>query len=307
MSDLYLHHYAASPFSEKIRLLLGYLDLEWNSVETSIIMPRPLLMPLTGGYRRIPVAQIGADVYCDTKRIARALAEHAGDDTLFAPGFAATRLADSADGELFRIAVALSFRPEAVAGLLAEGGEFGGVSMEAFAKDRAELTGGGDIAGIQPAEAESVLLHWLAELDASVPSGFLFGETPSIADFSVYHPLWFLRNNPVNAPSVEAHPNVSAWMGRVEAFGHGRAAPSDGQAALDHARSVAPRAVEGEVLGVAAEVGQTLRVTPTDYGRVPVEGVLLRADAQSFVVQRESDETGTIAVHFPRTGFVLDA
>ena len=180
-------------------------------------------------------------------------------------------------------------------------------NMEAFAKDRAELTGGGDIAGIQPAEAESVLLHWLTELDASVPSGFLFGETPSIADFSVYPPLWFLRNNPVNAPSVEAHPTVSAWMGRVEAFGHGRAAPSDGQAALDRARSLAPRAFEGEVLGVAAEVGQTVRVTPTDYGRVPVEGVLLRADAQSFVVQRESDETGTIAVHFPRTGFALDA
>ena len=49
MSDLYLHHYASSPFSEKIRLLLGYLDLEWNSVETSIIMPRPLLVMTTPG------------------------------------------------------------------------------------------------------------------------------------------------------------------------------------------------------------------------------------------------------------------
>ena len=72
MSKIYLHHYPASTFSEKIRALFGYLDLEWHSVETSVIMPRPLLMPLSGGYRRIPVAQIGADVYCDTKIIARA-------------------------------------------------------------------------------------------------------------------------------------------------------------------------------------------------------------------------------------------
>jgi len=88
MPNVYLHHYPSSPFSEKIRALLGYLDLEWYSVETSVVMPRPLLMPLSGGYRRVPVAQIGADVYCDTKIIARALTDHAGDDTLYAPGFA---------------------------------------------------------------------------------------------------------------------------------------------------------------------------------------------------------------------------
>ena len=85
-------------------------------------MPRPLLMPLSGGYRRVPVAQIGADVYCDTKIIARALAQHAGDDTLYAPGFAATRVADAADTELFRIMAALSFRLEAIGGLFQGGG-----------------------------------------------------------------------------------------------------------------------------------------------------------------------------------------
>ena len=30
-------------------------------------MPRPDLMPMTGGYRRTPVMQIGADIYCDTQ------------------------------------------------------------------------------------------------------------------------------------------------------------------------------------------------------------------------------------------------
>ena len=308
MSNLFLHHYPASPFSEKIRAVLGYLDLEWNSVETSIIMPRPLLMPLSGGYRRIPVAQIGADVYCDTKIIARALAEHAGDDTLYAPGFAATRIADAADTDLFRIAVALSFRPEAVGALLEQGGgKFGGVAMEDFMKDRAELTGGAELAGLSPDAAEGALLHWLSELGDSVGSGFLFGDKPSIADFSVYHGLWFVRGNPVNAPMVEAHPAVMRWFDRMQAFGQGRMTESDGEAALAGANAAEPRAQEPEAMSVGAKPGDTVRVTPTDYGRIPVEGELVRADAQVFAVRRTTPETGTIVTHFPRTGFALEA
>ena len=34
---------------------------------------RPLLSPLTGGYRRAPVLQVGADIYCDTNIILPAL------------------------------------------------------------------------------------------------------------------------------------------------------------------------------------------------------------------------------------------
>ena len=70
MPDLVLHHYLGSPYAEKIRCILGFKDLAWRSVEISPVMPRPLLMPLTGGYRRSPVLQVGADVYCDTRRIA---------------------------------------------------------------------------------------------------------------------------------------------------------------------------------------------------------------------------------------------
>ena len=307
MPNAYLHHYPASPFSEKIRALLGYLDLGWYSVETSVIMPRPLLMPLSGGYRRIPVAQIGADVYCDPKMIPRALAEHAEDDTLYAPGFAATRVAEAADTALFRIAVALSFRPEAIGGLLqGGGGGFSGVTMQDFAKDRAELAGGADIVGMTPDVAESALLHWLTELESSVASGFLFGEKPSIADFSVYHPLWFLRNNPYNAPTIEAYSHVMRWLDRMQAFGHGRVIESDGEAALAEAKAAEPRALEPVAIGVGAKPGDAVRVTPTDYGRIPVEGELVRADAQQFAVRRTTDETGAVVTHFPRTGFALE-
>jgi hypothetical protein len=66
MSELILHHYPTSPFAEKARLLLGFKGLSWRSVHISPVMPKPDLTALTGGYRKTPVLQIGADIYCDT-------------------------------------------------------------------------------------------------------------------------------------------------------------------------------------------------------------------------------------------------
>ena len=69
MDPLILHHFAASPFSEKLRLVLGYKRLAWKSVLVPAVMPKPDVVALTGGYRRTPVLQIGADIYCDTALI----------------------------------------------------------------------------------------------------------------------------------------------------------------------------------------------------------------------------------------------
>ena len=74
---LILHHYDASPFSEKVRLVLGLKRLAWHSVLVPEVMPKPDYVPLTGGYRRVPALQIGAHVHCDTARIlAELVARH---------------------------------------------------------------------------------------------------------------------------------------------------------------------------------------------------------------------------------------
>jgi glutathione S-transferase len=73
MTELILHHYDRSFYSEKVRLALGLKVLSWRSVRVPVILPKPDLMPLTGGYRKTPVLQIGADVYCDTRLILREL------------------------------------------------------------------------------------------------------------------------------------------------------------------------------------------------------------------------------------------
>ena len=63
MSDIIFHHYPPSPVAEKVRKTFGIKGLSWASCEENRLPPRPELFAMTGGYRRIPVMQIGADIY----------------------------------------------------------------------------------------------------------------------------------------------------------------------------------------------------------------------------------------------------
>ena len=87
MSDLILHQYELSPFSEKMRKVLGVKRLAYHSVDQPNIAPKPSLTPLTGGYRRIPVLQIGAHVYCDTALMVRELDRRFPEPCVSPPAF----------------------------------------------------------------------------------------------------------------------------------------------------------------------------------------------------------------------------
>ena len=54
MPDVILHHYyeEASPFSERVRLVLGLKGLSWRSVLTGYVPPRPHLDILADGAGR---------------------------------------------------------------------------------------------------------------------------------------------------------------------------------------------------------------------------------------------------------------
>ena len=58
MTEIILHHYPRSPYAEKVRLALGLKGLAYGSVTIPTWMPKPDLLPLTGGYRRTPVMQV---------------------------------------------------------------------------------------------------------------------------------------------------------------------------------------------------------------------------------------------------------
>ena len=109
MTQLILHHYPQSPVTEKVRVVLGMKSLQWHSVLIPRLPPKPDLMPLTGGYRRTPVMQVGADVYCDSQCIIRELERRFPEPSLF-PGDSAGiawGISRWTDGPLFTNAIAV--------------------------------------------------------------------------------------------------------------------------------------------------------------------------------------------------------
>ena len=309
MTELILHHYPASPFSEKARLILGFKGLSWRSVMISPVMPKPDLTALTGGYRKTPVLQVGADIYCDTALIARRLEQQKASPTFFPEGqeFTVASFAAWSDSIMFQHAVSLVFQPESIALRFAK---VPPEAVKAFIADRAELFSGGTASRLtlEQAKHQWPTLMSRLELQLERNGDFLFGEA-SIADFSLAHTLWFLKQTPVTAPFVDAYPAVSAWLNRVLGFGHGAFSDMSATDALEIARNATPAALPDEVFedpnGFAP--GQKVAISAVDYGVDPVEGELVFAGREELILRREDERTGVVHVHFPRFGFRIEA
>ena len=306
MSDLILHHYPNSPFAEKVRLILGHKQLAWKSVIIPMIMPKPELTALTGGYRKTPVLQIGADIYCDTALTCDVLEQLAPTPTLYPDAIkgAARIVAQWADSTLFPVAMAYNFQPAGVAqvfaGLPAEG-------VQAFVADRTAMRGGSP--RMSPTDATATYKSYLRRL-ANMLHGqdFLFGSQPYVADFSAYHPLWFTQERtPALAGIFDATPEVKAWMARMKAIGHGTSGPCSGEEALQVARNATPVIQQGEVFqdehGIA--LGSQVSIAADNFGLEPTMGELIAATRTRYTLRRTDERAGTVHVHFPRVGFTL--
>ena len=309
MSELILHHYPTSPFAEKARLLLGFKGLSWRSVKISPVMPKPDLTALTGGYRKTPVLQIGADIYCDTALIARRLEQEKALPAFFPEGqeMVTASFASWADSVVFQHAVSLVFQPESIA---VRFGSLPPEAIKAFLADRAGLFSGGSATRLSAEQARHQWPTIMARLEQQLEreqGDFLFGQ-PSIADFALAHPLWFLKATPVTSPLVDAYPAVSAWFGRVMGFGHGASSEMTSQEALEVARNAAPAALPDDQFDEpnGFEPGQQVTIAATDYGVDPVAGELLFAGREELIVRREDERGGVVHVHFPRFGFRIE-
>ncbi|MEQ8263781.1 glutathione S-transferase family protein [Pseudohaliea sp.] len=304
MPKIILHHYPESPFAEKIRLLLGYKHANYQAVTIPVIMPKPDLLPLTGGYRRTPVMQLGADIYCDTSLIARVIDELLPDGTIYPPGNEATVAATArwTDSVFFRTCISVAFQPRA----LAESPLFQDqAAAEAFLRDRAELAGGASLT-LPPETALPLFHNHLGNLDRQLAgSAFLFGNQPTEADFSSYHCCWFVHQNAALAGEFDHYPNLRQWMSVMREFGHGELETISGEEALDAAAAVSPRVAEGQSLEAldGLRPGEQVEVMPTDYGFDPVRGVLMQSSVEHLSLLREDPRVGTVAVHFPRVGY----
>lgn len=306
MSELILHHYPTSPFAEKARLLLGFKGLSWRSVKISPVMPKPDLTALTGGYRKTPVLQVGADIYCDTALIARRLEQEKTSPALFPEGqeMIVATFAAWIDSVVFQHAVSLVFQPESAA---VRFGKLPPEALKAFMADRAGLFSGGSATRVPLELAQHQWPTLMARLELQLQreqGDYLFGE-PSIADFALAHPLWFLKGTPVTAPLVDAYPAVSAWLARVLGFGHGASSEMSSEEALEVARNATPAALPDEswVDPNGFKAGQQVVIAATDYGVDPVAGELLFAGTEELILRRQEPRAGEVHVHFPRLGF----
>lgn len=306
MSDLILHHYPTSPFAEKVRLILGHKQLSWKSVYIPMIMPKPDLTALTGGYRKTPVLQIGADIYCDTALISDVLEQLVPTPTIYPEAVqgAARIVAQWADSALFTAAMAYNFQPAGVAQVFAGAPAEG---VQAFVADRTAMRGGA--ARMASSDATGTFKTYLQRVNNMLHGpNFLFGDQPCVADFAVYHPLWFTQERtPALAGILDATPEVKTWMARMKAIGHGSPGQCNGEEALQTARSSTPAVVKGEFFqdehGIA--LGTQVVIAADNFGLEPTDGELIAATPTRYTLRRTDDRAGTVHVHFPRVGFTL--
>lgn len=306
MADLILHQYADSPFSEKIRALLGYKKLAYKSVDIPAIMPKPDLTALTGGYRRTPVMQRGADIFCDTALIAKIIETQQGEPSIFggprpAQAVAAARWADS---EFFRVCVGLVFQPAAVA---ANPRFADSNAAQAFIKDRAAFTAGSPGLATPLPRAQAVFREHLGAMEKTLSQhAFLGGERPDVSDFSNWHCCWFVHRQAVLRHYFETFAGVSAWLERMQTFSDEPVATSmSGAEAIEVARSSEPATIDEPQIDplLNIDAGTSVQVMPTDYGFQAVTGQLLVVDDNRIIVARQDERAGQLHVHFPRYGF----
>ena len=83
-----------------------------------------------------------------------------------------------------------------------------------------------------------------------------------------------------------------------------RATPIEGAEVIAQARAAEPKIELANMpLPNDPKPGARVSVTPDDYGRDPVAGVLISIGPDHVIIRRETPETGALHVHFPRWGY----
>ena len=301
-----LHHYPTSPFAEKIRLIFGYKNIAWQGVHIPMVMPKPDLMPLTGGYRKTPVLQIGADIYCDTALICDVLEHIAPTPSLYnnASKGLVRSLAQWADTLLFPVAMAYNFQPKGAQHVMANMPED---VVKMFADDRKAMRGGG--ARMPAADATAMYKSHLRRISSMLEDhAFLLGDTPCLADFSVYHSVWFtIAKVPVIDSILDATPLVREWANRMAVYGHGQEQTISAAQAIEVAKATQPAPLTDDVFQDehGFPLGTQVTVAADSFGTEPTAGKLVAATRTRLTLERNDPLTGTVHVHFPRMGFIM--
>lgn len=293
-----LFHYPTSPYSEKLRLAMGMTGASWASIEVAPQPPREALHQLLGGYRRIPVLQMGAHFYCDTRLAFESLyAEDPGCTDLTADD---ETLRDSAEREIF-FAVFSVVSPVRVARFLYR--RFGVAGVWRFVRDRTRMMRDSKVRVLPPERAREVVQEFIAGLALSLSSRrYLSGVAPGYLDLCCYHPLWMASQIDVGLLSSWP-PSVLQWMERINSLGHGeRLVGAWERVFFDISQD---QEVFSGTVTEPYHVGEFVGVAPSDYARDETCGGLVHIDQRRVVIARTLQSGDVVYLHFPRSGLDL--
>lgn len=301
-----LHHTSSSLYAEKIRLMLDYSAIDWLSVQaTTNTVNRKVQEVLVEGYsRRIPILQVGADIYCDASKITEKVAELADKEAL--------------DKDKVGEDIKVFFERNETEMVLAEIGAFKMSEIlkgyykniplgQVFnwVKGRVNAVRTADKKPQIPDREKSIIQKkkYFTELNKMlVKSKFLFSnDIPTIADFGAYAIIWYeLRMDMIKA--FDQWPDLGRWYEAMKVYRVNRSSEINPEDAFVIAYKNQPLEVPEE-MKMSERIGQTIDLRPNDYGRgvtPPVTGVLVGESDTKYIVRRETKETGVIHVHFPK-------
>lgn len=277
---------------------MGMRGLTWASIEVAPQPPREALGQLLGGYRRIPVLQMGAHFYCDTRLAFESLCAEdplctdltADDETL----------RDWAEREIF-FAVFSVVSPVRVARFLYR--RFGVAGVWRFVRDRTQMMRDSTVVVLPPERAREVVQDFIAGLSLSLSSRrYLSGGAPGYLDLCCYHPLWIASQ--IDPRLMANWPlAVSQWMRRINSLGHGEQLEGAWERVFDDIAQ-GQEAFSGTVTE-SYEVGEPVGVGPSDYARDETCGSLVHIDQRRVVISKALHSGDVIYLHFPRNGLDL--
>lgn len=295
-----LHHYDASPFSQKAIKMLAIKKACWESISQPMIAPKPDLTALTGGYRGTPVMQIGADIYVDSQLIAEELERRLPLPTLYPGGKgAAHMICDFADA-YFRAGLDIAIK------------ELSPKWDEPFYRDRDAVFPDLDFNKREERFPDACArLRGMARfLDEQLVDGrkYLTGDEPGLIDIQCYVVNWFTRAAFGFVDDLFSDfSRLKPWEARMSALGEGdrtEASAETAHAIAKNTRSVAIEMIDlKDPLGFSA--GELVSVAPLSSARGQTTGRLIRLTADEVVVSPKNATIGTVAVHFPRLGYAI--
>lgn len=302
MQELILFHHDPSPYAARIRKCFGLKNIPWKSCLVPMVMPRPAMTILSGGYRKIPIMQYGANIFCDTRLISQKINNLFSDLKLFSHGALQNSALQSQSDQMFRSGAILSLienkdfiPPEVVDDRM---------SFFTFIDEKIEETG--------LSHHQSQFKKYAYDIDEQLKNDeYVLGLEPNWADICCYANIFMAKGNiPSSFEWMKKLKNIEPWYQKLLSYGEGVRKEISSEEALEIAKTSLPDLSAANHHNSEdrnmPQPGDNVIVSPDDYGQISVHGQLVCINSNEIVVTNETKEVGAIAIHFPRLGFIVE-